>query len=117
MDVLQITDLPWEDVVFKHIFPYLSTQEHCRLRNVSKDFLQLQCEYMNKCEKLDFSNCKMSDEVFAKITSGCEKLKWLSMANCAWISDQVLMNLLKRNLNLLHMDMSSCTRLHGGALQ
>ena len=67
MEPLQLTDLPWDDVVYRHIFPHLSAVDLCHLRGVSHTFLQLQTEYMTSCTKLDLSESSMPSEVFEKV--------------------------------------------------
>nr|XP_053657513.1 F-box/LRR-repeat protein 15-like isoform X4 [Cherax quadricarinatus] len=114
---LQLLDLPWDDVVFQHIFPYLNVEDLCCLREVSKGFQKLFIDYMSTCKKLDLSDCTMTNQYFQKITENCTNLQWLSVAKCSWLSDEPLIALFNRNLHLHHVDLSACSGLTSAALQ
>ncbi|XP_045137724.1 F-box/LRR-repeat protein 15-like [Portunus trituberculatus] len=113
----QLTDLPWQDIIFQHVFPHLSVAELCRLCEVSKTFQKVSNEYFYTCKELDFSNYNITDDNFQKITSHCRNLQWLSVAGCSWLSDVPLMIVFKQNKNLVHVNLSKCGNLTGGALQ
>lgn len=63
----QLTDLPWQDIIFQHIFPHLSVAELCQLCAVSKSFQRVSNEYFYACKQLDFSNYNMTDDNFQKV--------------------------------------------------
>lgn len=70
MEPLQLTDLPWSDVIFKHIFSLLSLVDLCRLRGVSKGFQQMVVDYLAYyCGELDVCGYLMSNEDFQKVST------------------------------------------------
>ncbi|KAG0725292.1 F-box/LRR-repeat protein 15 [Chionoecetes opilio] len=113
----QLTDLPWQDIIFQHIFPHLSVAELCRLCAVSKAFQNVSNEYFYTCKQMDVSYHRINDDQFQKIISRCRNLHWLSVAGCAYLSDAPLMVGFKQNPNLVHVDLGKCDNLTGGALQ
>ncbi|XP_068202470.1 F-box/LRR-repeat protein 15 isoform X2 [Palaemon carinicauda] len=114
---LKLTDLPWDDVIFRHIFPKLSAADLCRLRRVCQEFLELHIQYMASCTHLDLSKSTMTNEVFQKLTSPCKCLRWISVASCNWIVDVSLIQLFNNNPHLLSINLSGCEGLSGAALQ
>ncbi|XP_053657512.1 F-box/LRR-repeat protein 15 isoform X7 [Cherax quadricarinatus] len=82
---LQLLDLPWDDVVFQHIFPYLNVEDLCCLREVSKGFQKLFIDYMSTCKKLDLSDCTMTNQYFQK-----SDLQHISTANSSDVDIQTL---------------------------
>lgn len=63
----QLTDLPWHDVIYQHIFPCLSVAELCQLAAVSKPFKRLSNEYFHTCKEINISNYNMTDDDFKKV--------------------------------------------------
>ncbi|XP_042232029.1 F-box/LRR-repeat protein 15-like isoform X3 [Homarus americanus] len=114
---LQLSDLPWDDVIFRHIFPLLKVADLCHLQGVSKDFQQLYIDYMCSCEKLDFSECTMTNSSLQKVTELCQNLRWFSVAWCPWVKDPPLIALFKKNSRLIHVDLCGCEGLNGLSLQ
>ncbi|XP_063591139.1 F-box/LRR-repeat protein 15-like [Penaeus indicus] len=117
MGPLQLTDLPWEDIIYCYIFPHLSAADLWRFRGVCKKFEALFCAYMQACEKLDLTTSKMTDEVFQKMTKDCANLQWLSMAQCSWVNDASLMKIFRTNPRLRYVNLSGCSSLSGASLQ
>ncbi|KAK7081094.1 hypothetical protein SK128_003682 [Halocaridina rubra] len=117
MTSLQLTDLPWEDVIFRQIFPYLSVVDLCRLRRVCHGFLQLQTHYMASCTTLDMSTYIMPEEAFQRITLPCRNLRWFSVQGSFGRTDESLIPIFKNNPNLLHVNLNMCQNLSGAALQ
>ncbi|XP_066955481.1 F-box/LRR-repeat protein 15-like isoform X2 [Macrobrachium rosenbergii] len=89
----------------------------CRLRSVCQGFRELHIHYMASCTNLDLSKCKMTNEVFQKLTVPCKCLRWISVANCGWIVDDSLVQLFLNNRNLLSVNLNGCEGLNGAALQ
>ncbi|XP_068202471.1 F-box/LRR-repeat protein 15 isoform X3 [Palaemon carinicauda] len=84
---LKLTDLPWDDVIFRHIFPKLSAADLCRLRRVCQEFLELHIQYMASCTHLDLSKSTMTNEVFQKsAVVNCKKLTSLYLADLPWLT-------------------------------
>ncbi|KAK8753089.1 hypothetical protein OTU49_002421, partial [Cherax quadricarinatus] len=100
---LQLLDLPWDDVVFQHIFPYLNVEDLCCLREVSKGFQKLFIDYMSTCKKLDLSDCTMTNQYFQKILVIKCKLKALLLANCQWLSLDCWKAIIQHQSDLQHI--------------
>ncbi|XP_042232022.1 uncharacterized protein LOC121872949 [Homarus americanus] len=79
---LQLSDLPWDDVIFRHIFPLLKVADLCHLQGVSKDFQQLYIDYMCSCEKLDFSECTMTNSSLQKVVMQSQNRDPRGLLNC-----------------------------------
>ncbi|KAK4303302.1 hypothetical protein Pmani_024686 [Petrolisthes manimaculis] len=114
---LELTHLPWQDVIFQHILPHLSVKDLCRLRGTSKMFLHMFNDYMASCKRLDFTGFRVSEQGFKKVVENCENLQRLSMADCDWVTDALLMPVFRNNTSLLYVDLCRCKGLSGAAFQ
>ncbi|XP_042232030.1 F-box/LRR-repeat protein 15-like isoform X4 [Homarus americanus] len=107
---LQLSDLPWDDVIFRHIFPLLKVADLCHLQGVSKDFQQLYIDYMCSCEKLDFSECTMTNSSLQKVlVVNCKNLQTLLVGNCGnWFSMGCWQVITQHQSQLRHINTASC---------
>ena len=104
-------DLPWEDVVCKRIFTYLSVSEICLLKFVSRQYLDLVETYFKVCRELDLSSCGRKSVFtaanFASIASTCESLRELNLSGCKrWLDDRLLIPVLEGNMSLNKIDLT-----------
>ena len=132
----QLTNLPWNDVIFDYIFPHLSLRDLIQLRSVSQEYRSLIDNYFNQTRVIKYgvtneettgvANLKIWVEerghliipkdgvIFGRksietITGSLCNLEEMHLYNCKWMND----NLLKRMFNhckhsLTLLDISNC---------
>lgn len=109
-------DLPWEDIVFSHIFKYLEISQIFSCRRVSKTFKKMcQC-YFDSCRSLNCSekassktkrNSLMPPEAFKTIVQNNNSLQHLILKDCKdTVNQDSLIKILKRSPRLLTLDIS-----------
>lgn len=109
--------LPWQDVIFSHIFRYLSLSDISRCSRVSKLFCELCLNFFKVCHLLDCSMVanggrRITETAFTRITLQSCHLKVLILENCKNIcSDAALVLLFRRNPQLSCLDLSGCNGL------
>ncbi|CAI9720245.1 F-box/LRR-repeat LRR-repeat 15-like [Octopus vulgaris] len=138
-------DLPWQDVLWKQVLPYLSIKDLFSLRLVNSHCKRLAEGYFSSLKQLDIST--VSDQITLtafniiientqNLTSlnlknctqcACEdtlvyliernpRLSKVSFKNCNALSDCVLLTLSTTCLHLTHLNLSHCTWLHNVGL-
>ncbi|XP_013387642.1 F-box/LRR-repeat protein 15-like [Lingula anatina] len=106
--------LPWEDVLFKKVFPNLAVQTLFSLRRVSKQFHECITYYFqtSKCLNLSRIAARCNGVAFQIMTNDNSNLQELNLRNSKdWLTDELLVPVLQRNGRLLLIDISNCTRL------
>lgn len=63
-----LLDVPWRDVIFINILPYLSLRDIYALRGVSQKFKFLVSEYMRVCYSLDVSCTCITEYSFQAVS-------------------------------------------------
>ena len=106
-------ELPWQDVIFSHIFCYLPLSDIARIRRSSKIFNQLCLSYFKCCQHMNCSpvSGKLTEPAFLEITKETCCLKRLDLESCKSFKDTTLVVLLQRNLNLRSLNISGCNSL------
>lgn len=111
--------LPWEDVVFLHIFPHFTIPQLFKFRKVCK-FCQDACDsYFAWQRVLDCSqvSSRLTSSALTLITKSNFSLRLLILKNCkSWLCDTVLVEILKRNTRLCELDLTACSGLTNLAL-
>lgn len=132
----QLTNLPWNDVIFDYIFPHLSLRDLIQLRSASQEYRSLIDNYFNQTRVIKYgvtneettgvANLKIWAEErghliipkdgvtfgrksFEIVTRSLSNLQELHLRNCKWINDDLLkgiFNHCKHSLKLL--DISNC---------
>lgn len=114
-----IFNLPWEDVVFPHIFPCFTIPQLFQLRKVCIFFREACDSYFSWQRTLDCSriSSRLTSNAFMLMTKSNSCLRTLVLKNCkSWLSDDVLVELLKRNTRLCELDLTACSSLTNLAL-
>lgn len=117
---MSVLDLPWHDVVFRHILPCLTLQNQVQLRNVSKRFREMLTEFFRTNNILDLSRCagKMNKEAFNIISKDNFLLQTLVLRNAkGWLRDDMLQEILIRNTRLRKLDLTNCSSVSNTSLQ
>ena len=110
--------LPWEDVVFSHIFCYLSLSDIARIRRTNRAFNELCLTYFKCCNNLDCSpvSNRLTTGAFAQITKDSRCLKTLGCGNCKAFKDSTLVDIFRRNPNLISVNLDGCNSLTNQSL-
>lgn len=107
-------DLPWEDIIFPHIFNTLSLTQISSCRRVCKTFKDLCDNFFKTCKVLDCSEAKdrLTPEAFDFITRENTSLQRLILKDCKnFVREESLIKVLKRNLKLVELDLSGLSCL------
>lgn len=120
MDILR--ELPAEDVVFTHIFTWLSVQDLYNLLKVSRFHCHLMTDYFKTCTHYDFSNIKDKpippEDIFTTTTRDNHLIQTLSIPNARhWMTDQLLISVIERCPHLRELDVSRCSQLSNKSLK
>lgn len=116
---LTIFHIPWEDILFQKVIPLLSLKDLFNLRCCSKISKELVDMSFQNLEEICFSgnNTKNIHLAFKVLANNCIKLKILNLAKCLWLTDDLLIPLLKNNKNLKFVNLNECTSVSAIALQ
>lgn len=117
---LTFLDIPWEDVIFKYIMPCLPLQTKFQLRRVSKQCLEMITLYFSVSRAVN--TCRIANKMTAGALSIMTKdnvgLHDLVLRNSKdWLTDSVLIPVLKRNQKLQRLDISNCSFVTNSSLQ
>ena len=109
-----VFSLPWEDVVFLHIFPHFTIPQLFKFRRVCR-FCRDACDsYFAWQRTLDCSrvSSRLTSSAFTLMTKSNSCLRTLVLKNCkSWLCDDVLVEILKRNTRLYELDLTACSSL------
>lgn len=105
--------LPWNDILFEHIFPRLSILDHFRIRSLnvkSKDCID---EYFSKNKKLDLTYLtNISPMTFHLLTKNNTTFRILILTNCSgWLNDNLFIPIINQCKLIEYIDISSCNLL------
>ena len=107
-------DLPWEDVIFSHIFPRLSILELFRCRGVCRFFREVCDSFFARQRTLNCDEVasRLTPDAFALITRTNSCMQELILNGCkGWLCEVVLVDVLKRNARLSGLDLTACSSL------
>ncbi|GAB1599807.1 F-box/LRR-repeat protein 15-like [Argonauta hians] len=107
-------DLPWEDVLWKQLLPYLSIRDLFSLRLVNSHCKRLVDGYFSSLRQLDLSTIsdQISSTAFNIITANIQYLTCLNLKNCTQcVSEEVLINLIEYNPRLTKVSFKNCNSL------
>lgn len=112
-------NLPWEDVVFLHIFPHFTIPQLFKFRRVCRFFREACDSYFAWQRSLDCSlvSSRLTVSALTLITTANSSLRLLILKNCkSWLCDNVLVEILKRNSRLHVLDLTACSGVSNLAL-
>ena len=116
---LRLLDLPWEQVLCKHLLPCLPLKDLFRLRCVSQEFRNLVDCHFSLAFTVNTTLCAVtfSRIAFDVLTRRNCCLKELVLCNSRdWLSDEALIAVLQSNNNLRSVNLSNCLSLSNSAL-
>lgn len=119
MATKRLFDIPWEQVLCKHLLPYFSLKELFQLRGVCQEFRDLVDCHFSLAFTVNTSqySATFSTVAFDVLTrrNGC--LKELVLCNARdWLSDDALVCVLQNNPNLLKIVLSNCLGISNASL-
>ena len=107
-------NLPWEDVIFLHIFPHFSIQQLFKCRRVSRFFREVCDSYFAWQRSLDCSevSSRLTTNAFSLLTKASSSLQLVVLKNCkGWLDEASLVEVLKRNPRISELDLTACSSL------
>ncbi|KAJ8318076.1 hypothetical protein KUTeg_003167 [Tegillarca granosa] len=117
---LSLLDLPWEDVLFRHILPSLPLQTQFLMRGVSHGFLDLITEYFTNAKSVNICRVafRMTPPAFKILTKNNFSLQSLVLRNAKdWISNDLLTPVLSRSKKLQKLDLTNCLSVGNPCIQ
>ncbi|XP_075238310.1 uncharacterized protein LOC142334280 [Lycorma delicatula] len=116
---LSFTSLLWNDVLFPHVFSYLSLRDIFTLRGISKDCKKLIDCYLSQMKTCDLSryNKVFSPIAFMVLVQNCTQLRSLFVRNYSWLTNDLLKSIILNNKFISSVDLSFCCNLTSAALQ
>ncbi|XP_045211718.2 F-box/LRR-repeat protein 15-like [Mercenaria mercenaria] len=113
-------DIPWDDVLFQYILPLLPVQTLFQLRRVCKTSLLMIKDYLSQTKEINIARIagKVTTTAFHILTDENTNLLRLNLRNSkGWLSDELLMPVLKCNPRLQLLDLTNCTSVTNAVLQ
>lgn len=110
--------LPLEDVIFKYILPRLEPHDWISLLSTSKLMNGITSSFLFGNKTMSIASLSTITMISFKIlTEDALNLRILSLSGCSWMTDQLLMPVLKNNSRLNCIDLSQCNGCTEGILQ
>jgi hypothetical protein len=116
-----LLDLPWEDVIYRHILNRLDWKTLFNLRQVSRECKHLVEDYFSVIRVLDFSKpcmaSKMNAVIFGLFVDNCHSVKILLLPSTGdWLTDSLLVPFLESNTKLKVIDLTECSSVSNGSM-
>ncbi|XP_057308757.1 F-box/LRR-repeat protein 15-like [Hydractinia symbiolongicarpus] len=112
-----LIDLPWEDILCKHVLPFINLKDVHQLQCVSRAFYDIVELYLQEyCQELDFTTYGgkkfFSSSVFRKIMKNKTNLCFLNLTNCkSWVTDNCIVPVLQSNSKITCLISPDCYNL------
>ncbi|KAL2742710.1 F-box/LRR-repeat protein 15 isoform X2 [Vespula maculifrons] len=108
--ILRLVDLPWYDVIYRHIFIRLDLRDLCNLRCLSStEYRVLVDNYIATWDTLDISSyTDFEPNSFEELVKGCKRLRRVDLSNSYWLGSSHLVDLLGVHPGLTHLDLTGC---------
>ena len=117
---VSLLQMPWQDILYRHVFSYLSMRELFVLRAAGPLGYQCIQEYFTCCQCVDVTRlgAKFNQNTFHIITCNNCSLRRLVLRNANnWLSDKVLVPVLAANRKLVSLDLTNCTSITHAAME
>ncbi|XP_074648208.1 F-box/LRR-repeat protein 4-like [Tubulanus polymorphus] len=111
---MSFLDIPWEDVTYRYVFPFLRWSDLFRLSCACRKFKELVDGYFWTLRKLDLRDhaAKMNPTIFSRITQDNRSIRLLILENSSlWMTDDILVPVLELNCLLHTLDLTLCSNL------
>lgn len=118
-ECLSVLDLPWEQVLCKHVLVYLSITDLFRLRAASCGCRDLVHTYFRLQFHINTSSLgnHFTPEAFAIMTHECTNLKSISVRGAkSWLTSNAMLDVISANPRIEKVDLTGCLALSGATL-
>ena len=114
----EMLHLPWDDVIYKYMFPLLDLISLFRLRQMNSEWLKCVTSYFEQSKFLHIVNSrKFTEAQFYIMTCDSYNLRSVRLRQCNdWLNDSVLLPCIVNNNNLERIDISGSTCLSGKSI-
>ena len=121
MDVsLNLFDLPWQDVVYLHIFPKLHLTDLFRLRVASKTSHRCITWYLAVMKQLSltYTGPKFNTDHLTAITRTSYMIQDLDLSAAKqWLQNDIVINIIRQNTSMETINIRGCVMLRLGLLE
>ena len=117
---LTFSDLPVDDVIFRHIFPIVDLKTLFVLAGTCQSYRQMVHAYFERIHIVNIGphGNKVSSAALRTLLSNMYCCTKLILKNCkSSLTDQLLEPAFEQNENIKHIDLTSCTSLTNNSLQ
>ena len=112
-------DVPRQDVLFRHILPYLSLRDLFRLGATCVNMRDSLCHYFQVMTSLDliYISPKFTKQTLANIVKESFMLRTISLTQAQkWLQTEDIIPIIKQNGQLTHINLRNCNSLTNGVL-
>ena len=116
----QLYDLPWEDLVFAHIFPKLNLADLCRLCQSCRAMQKCIMNYFSVMRHLDltYTGPRFAAKHLQQITEDSHNLQSLDLSAAKrWLDNEDVLTIVHHNPGLESINLHGCSFLKVGLLQ
>ncbi|CAE1286682.1 FBXL2_20 [Acanthosepion pharaonis] len=99
-----LLDLPWQDVLWTKVLPYLSISDCFYLRQVNKEYKKMIDDYFISCSKLDLTDV-------ADLSASCRQLTYLNLSGCTWLHNVGLVTIAYKCYFLEFLNINNCSNV------
>ncbi|XP_017851539.2 F-box/LRR-repeat protein 15 [Drosophila busckii] len=117
---VNLFDISWEDVLIPYVASHLSLKDLFNLRCCSTTGQRFMEDALAKRQELVLSgnNSKNIAQCFKVVARCCQRLEQLHLARCKWLTDRLLLPLLKNNKERLSsVNLNECVNITALSLQ
>ena len=108
-----LLDLPWQDVLWTKVLPYLSIPDCFSLRLVSQEYKKMIESYFSSSYKLDLTDVgdHISKTAFEILIKDNSSFQTIILKNCCFLTTSLLSPVIECNPRLKHLSIKNCTTL------
>ncbi|XP_060079973.1 F-box/LRR-repeat protein 15-like [Ylistrum balloti] len=117
---LSLFDLPWEDVLFRNVLPFLPLPTLFKFRTVCKTAKELITNYFSQTKSLNLCQVafRMTSSAFHIMTDNNFSLEMIVMRNAKdWLSNELFLPLINNSQRLIKVDLTNCQTVNNVCLQ
>lgn len=109
-----LLDLPWQDVLWTKVLPYLSISDCFYLRQVNKEYKKMIDDYFISCSKLDLTDVAdcISPKAFEILIKDNNSFQTMILKNCSFLTKEMLTPVIECNTRLKHLSIKNCRLLN-----
>jgi len=111
---LALTDIPWDDVLYRTLFPMLPWRSLFYLRGTCRDTFNCVNQYLEVCRRVNLiqTGPRMNAATFNVITGRNQSIRILFLRNFKdWLVDAVVCPVIEQNMFLAKLDITNCSTI------